>query len=415
MESGSAEPAKEKLSRLAKSKKKKERRRRKILLWTAVIVLACLAAGAFLNIPYINAARRAGDWLGERLFGSPSGETSPPYAFLVDPGGGRELAGKVDFLFILYRDDSPQRTLLGLSLFTYDTEEGRGEFYLLPEELSVFDVEGREIPLREALAGEGGYDLVRSTAENLAGDELDYTVMLGFKQAVTLLQGLGFPPVEVAEDTVLVNPLNGETNYLFAGHRISDADRLLFFLMATDEGGDFSLRRERLGDYLPGAMQAVAAKGGAAVVEALSALPLEEIVRPSAGDREAAAEGLASLVQALADLGEGSLAFRNLPRVEVLNGCGVPDLGRKVADELASKGVRVSDSTGNAKVVVNGEEVNDFSHQTSLILYRSSDEKVAAFADYLSVLLSVGEVKYEPGPGSEVVLVAGRDLASALQ
>ena len=82
-----------------------------------------------------------------------------------------------------------------------------------------------------------------------------------------------------------------------------------------------------------------------------------------------------------------------------------------MGDELTAKGVAVAGTGGNAKTNVDGEEVNDFSHERSSIIYRSQDKRVVAYAEYLAVLLAINEVNYEPGPGPEVVLISGRDRA----
>jgi hypothetical protein len=117
------------------------------------------------------------------------------------------------------------------------------------------------------------------------------------------------------------------------------------------------------------------------------------------------------MIRAIGELPEGKLAVKAVPKVEVVNGCGLPDLGKKVGEKLLSFGVVVSGSTGNAKINVNGEEVNDFSHQTSSLIYRSEDRRVLAYARYLGVLMSIGDVSRVSAPGPEILLIAGRDMA----
>jgi hypothetical protein len=143
----------------------------------------------------------------------------------------------------------------------------------------------------------------------------------------------------------------------------------------------------------------------------LSALGEGYLLDPSTGTPEGDRRYLASMLQSFVSLQESELVIRSVPSVEVLNGCGVPDLGSRVGDRLASLGVPVAGTGGNAKVTVDGEEVNDFSHEVSTIIYRSEDPRVKAFAAYLGVLLSIEDVVSEPGPGSEIILIAGRDLA----
>jgi hypothetical protein len=133
---------------------------------------------------------------------------------------------------------------------------------------------------------------------------------------------------------------------------------------------------------------------------------------PGTGSEARDASYLVSMLQAAVTAAGREIPCRGIPRVDVLNGCGVPDLGRKVGERLADMGVPLGETGKNAKVVVNGEEVNDFSHQESLIICRSADPRALAFARYLGVQLSVKEVREEVGPGAEVVVIAGRDMAS---
>jgi hypothetical protein len=143
----------------------------------------------------------------------------------------------------------------------------------------------------------------------------------------------------------------------------------------------------------------------------LSSLGEDYTLDPAGGSVDEDRSYLASMLKSFSDLEKGELAVRAVPAVEVLNGCGVPDLGKKVGEQLNSLGVPVAGTAGNAKVVVEGEEVNDFTHEVSTIVYRSEDARVEAFARYLGILLSIEDVKFEPGPETEIVIIAGRDLA----
>ena len=408
---------KEKLSRVSRRHRREARKKRRIILALVLAAVAVLAAGAAFDIPYINVVREAGSWLGERFSGSGEKEASEPsHPFLAHPQTGKELGAEAAVLLAVYGtqgDGTKRRTILYLALFTYDAAGGKGEVYLVPETSVAYNADGRMIELRQALEEEGGEDLLRSTVGNMAGADVDYLVLLDFWDAARLLQGLGLPPITLAEETVLVNPLNGETNYLVAGQEVRDADRLLFYLMASDRlemWESFSARLERLREYLPRALGELEAEDVQRLEAVASSLSGDSWLDPGTGSRQGDGRYLASMLQASAELGEG-LAFRAVPQVEVLNGCGVPDLGRRVGDRLASLGVPLAGTGGNAKVTVDGEEVNDFTHEVSSIVYRSRDQRVAAFARYLGVLLSVKDVRLEPGPGPELVLIAGKDMA----
>lgn len=409
---------KEKLSRLNKRHRKEARKKRRVVLIVVLVLGAVLAVGAVMDIPYINVAREAGSWIGERFSGSEEKEEPvPEYLYFTDPQNGKKLEDEVSVLVGIYKtggEEDQQRVILDLALLTYDTGKGMGEVYLIPETSVAYNAAGQQTDLKRALQEEGGEDLLRSTVGNLAGIEVDYLLLMEFWEAMRLVQSLGAPAAVLEDKAVLVNPLNGETNYLVAGQEIRDADRLLFYLLATDKqemSEAFSARLERAREYLPEALFMLKQEDLDSLEEILSPLGEDYLLDPGTASAAEDSSYLASMLQAFAGLEEGELAITAVPAVEVLNGCGIPDLGKKVGDRLTSLGVPVAGTGGNAKVTVEGEEVNDFSHAESTIISRSEDPRVAAFATYLGVLLSIEDIKSEPGPGTEIILIAGKDLA----
>jgi hypothetical protein len=411
--------AKVKPSRVKRRRDVETRRKRRFFVSMALARGMVLALGAALNIPYINVAREAGAKLGE-IFSSSQGEGGAggsSYLFLTHPQSGRRLEGDVSALLALYADGvkgDDARTVLGLALLTYSVASGEGEIYIIPEDSVAYGATGQATDLRRALREEKGEDLLSGTVSNLSGEEVDYLVMVEFWEAVRIFQNMAPPPVVMDEDTVLVNPLNGEANFLARGQEVRDTDRLLMWLLGTDEldrREAYALRGERTRRYLASFREEGGGGTGEPVPEsALAAGEGLEII-PSTSSREGDGRYLASLFQAILELQEQDLAVRSVPRVEVLNGCGLPDLGKRVGERLSALGVPLAGTGGNAKVKVDGEEVNDFTHEESVVIYRSETERVAAYARYLGVLLSVNEVRLEAGPGSEIVLIAGRDLS----
>jgi len=409
---------KEPLSRVSRHQKKSSKKKRRAFLVIVLVIGAVLVVGAAFDIPYINVAREAGSWLGERFSGSDSeAESAPDYLYFTDPETGRDLGGEISTLMGLYRveeGEGEQRVILDLALLTYDTDDGTGEIYMIPETSVAYNAAGEQTDLAHALQEEGGEDLLRSTVSNMAGSEVDYLFLVEFWEAVGLVQGLGMPPVTLAEQTVLVQPLNGETNFLVAGQEMGDPDRILMYLMATDYlemWEAFSMRLERAQEYLPQAAAQLRTASEDDIEEMLSSLQEAYTLDPGSGSAIEERRYLASIIASFSELEDSELAIRAVPAVEVLNGCGVPDLGKKVGERLDSLGVPVASTAGNAKVVVEGEEVNDFTHEVSTIIYRSEDERVEAFARYLGVLLSIEDVRLEPGPEADIVIIAGRDLA----
>lgn len=419
VESGATGAEKEKLSRLNKRHKKEARKKRRLLVVVLLLVVCVLAVGAVLDIPYINAAREAGSWIADRFAsGGEEEKPAPDYLYFTQPRGTGEFEGEVAVLVGLYaseRNGQPSRDILGLALFIYDRESGGGQAYLIPETSVAYDAAGRQTDLSRTLLEEGGKDLLRSTVSNLAGTEVDYLLLLDFWEAVKLVQGLQPPEVFLDEQTVLVNPLNGETDFLVPGVEVGDADRLLLYLLATDEletWPAFGARLKRARAYLPRFLSALGREGAGDLEGQLSQLGDAYQLEPGTGSSPQDARYLASMLRSFAVLDGGDFAVRAVAVVEVLNGCGVPDLGKNVGERLASLGVPVAGTGGNAKITVDGEEINDFSHEVSTIISRSQDPRVEAFARYLGVLLSIEDVISEPGPGPEIILIAGRDMAT---
>jgi len=383
----------------------------------AAAVVAVLAVGAVWDIPYINAARVAVSWLKERARGGQGGDGAPEpqYLFLTHPQTGKVLSGEVSLLVGIYTEDGGGgKTLLSLSLVSYDTEAGGASLFMVPEATVAYNARGDRTELRRVLREEGAEDILRSTVRNMTGASVDYLVLCSFRRAVETLQGLDLPPLTLHEDAAFADPLTGETQRLFAGQEVRDADRLLLYLLATDRADtweSYYARRERAEGYLPAALESLSSRGGYGYAE--ERLRSDDALRmfPAAASPERDALYLASMLQAAMDMGGGFLPCRAVPRVEVQNGCGVPELGKKVGERLASLGVPLAGTGGNAKVSVGGEEVNDFSYQRSVIVCRSAEPRVSAYAAYLGVLLSIGEVRREGGPGPEVVVIAGRDMA----
>lgn len=407
------------------ARRKARRERRKRILRRAgfiLLVLACAAllVGAVLDIPYLNAVREAGGWLRDR-FKSSSHEVGGPagrdYAFLRHPQTGRTLSGEASVLFVIHMGDWERTPLeiMGMALFTLNAGEGEGEIYLIPEETVAYNEAGEKRKLRGILREKKGEEILRSTVENMTGIKVDYMVLCEFWQAVRIVQALEFPPVEMPETIVLVNTLNGETEYLIPGQRIADADRLILYHLATDiteVWEDYYYRKDRLRDYLPTLLEAMA-EPGAALSGLLADWPQGKILRldPGTGNGSGDLAYLVSMLQAIRDLPADKIFCRAVPRVEVLNGCGVPGLGKKVGDRLLSLGVPLSGTGGNAKKVVEGQEVNDFSYQKSVIVCHNADPRVQSYARFVGVLLSVSEVRVEPASGPEVVVIAGQDMA----
>ncbi len=380
----------------------RRRRRRALVALAALALVALLVVGSLLEIPYLDIVRS----LAGRLLGEPGKVTSQArYDFLRYPRAGGEIEGDVDVLFALRHGDE----VLAILLFTCNPQESRKEFLLLPEGIHAYDAEGAELPLRRTLSGKEGRDLLRAAAGSMSGATVEYLVVYDLEGCLAIMDSLVLPPVRLGEDLEVVDPRDGRRR-ISAGQAVRDSDRVLSYLLAGDAADPLAAREERLRSFLGGLLSSLESVGREALEELFATHPPALFYPDPAGGELPAY--LASMVEAACDPSAGEPAVRATPPVEVLNGCGVPQLGAKVAEALARRGIRVSGSAGNAKVTVDGMEFNDFTHEKSLIRYGREERHFSAYAQYLGVLLNVTEVVYDPGVGSRVVLVAGRDAAA---
>ncbi len=392
--------AKNRVSRLKRARIRK-RRRRVAVLAALLAAVSLLSVGYLLEVPPLNMLRE----LEARVKGGKDDkDTHLRYAFLRLPRSGGQIEGDADALFALKNGDE----VLALLLFTYDPSEGRKELLLLPEGIHAHNAQGIEVPLRKALVESEGRDLLRAAAESLSGASIEYLVVYDLEELVALVDRITMPPTRAKANMELVDPRGGR-HMVSAGQVLRDSDRIISYLLAGDEPDPLGGREGRLRGYLDELLSHLKGLDEDLLRSAFDEHP------PSLFHPDPAEElpvYLTSMAKAAADPGAGEVALRATPRVEVLNGCGVPQLGARVAEMLMRKGIRVSGSTGNAKVVVEGVEYNDFTHEKSLIRYGREERRFSSYAQYLGVLLNVTEVVYDPSVGDGVVLVAGRDAAS---
>ncbi len=400
---------KEKLSRVSRSQKKQAKKKRRFILLIILLVVVVLGAGAAFNLPYINVARRGGKWLADKISGSSENqENKSQYLFLTQPQSGKILTGIVSSLVAVYMGNGQDRTILGMALLSYDADLKEGLIYILSEGATAYNASGQKIELSQAIKNEGGLDLLRNTAGNIAGLNIDYVVLLGFDGAEQMVQELALPPLLLSDKIVVDNPTNGDLSHLSGGQEIGDADRIVSYLLSYDSNSKREARLERAKAYFPNALDGLQGKTLDQLAEGLSGLGAEMSLNPAAKTPGEDQKYFASMIEALS---AAPLTIKAVPRVEVLNGCGIPDLGRKVGDQLTSLGVLVGGTGGNAKITVDGQEYNDFSHQKSSIIYRRDDPQVKAYAEYLGVLVSIDDITYDSNPGPDLVIIAGKDKA----
>lgn len=100
---------------------------------------------------------------------------------------------------------------------------------------------------------------------------------------------------------------------------------------------------------------------------------------------------------------ESSKSSKRL-RLELLNGCGVPGIGQKVASKL---------SMGKFSLVNDGNADN-FDHPETVIIVYGNDKGIAAAAETIRNALEVGRVQAQPPTQdiSDITVIIGKDFAS---
>ncbi len=305
-------------------------------------------------------------------FGSSSDDQS--LSFLVNPAGKQAIeAPAINILVLTYEDRDPSQPITDILVASYGLQVSGAEFYDLPGALIAHTSDGKAIKLSEALKYNGGKtSLATSEVQRLLGEQVHYTLLVKETDIPVIDESLGIP-------------VRGEDEYW------SD-------YLATALG---SLRGLKTKDLTDRATQA------AGYFQRSSSF--------SSTDEQTTY--VADMVRGFAPIPAAQLAYRDVPGVEILNGCGVPGIGGQAQARLEAYGFPVKDSGRNAKKMVNGEEVNDFSYSSSVIYYHAADARVETYARWLQAALDVKTLELREdevlGEGT-VTLIVGNDLVGKL-
>lgn len=392
--------------------KKKGISRKRLIIALGLLLLASFLS-LFLIFDWMSFREdvvTAAGWVSKKVSGlwSRDGEArqGADTIFFFNPDTGKEYEGEEVNTLIALVDE---KGLIHLLLYvSYSRGDGITTFYWLPEEMVGKASGGRDLRFSEPLlsAARGISDL-RYMVESLTGGDLHYLLFIDLNDFLKLAEVLEFPDVVVREEMEVYNPVTGARDKFLSGQELRGRDRVLAYLLAEQDPEEYWRRVDRGETYLEELFSTISARGQGWIEEKLTREGDRWSLIPSPRGAEERAHYLAALILSWA---RSDRRYLRVPNIEILNGCGLPGAGYRFKDRLEARGLLVVEAGKNAKSVINGQEQNDFSHQTSIILYRDHDRLVEAFAMYLALIFNIPEVRYEEGPPENLSVIVGSDL-----
>lgn len=395
-----------------------ERKKKKRVRQTVGTVAAVLAAAAAIG----------GTGVLVRNVVDPEEKVAVPVG---QPAPAPELGGTT-LLFGTKESSDQGRGAIWMTLVTYDPESEKASVVYVPPHTAV-EVPGRGLQGVGEAYGSGGVPLLLVSAENLLGIKIDRYLELSDKDALVLFEKLEPLTVDVpAEVRVPVGKDEARLIFVEGPQELTPPLLVKLLYIVGIDGDDVELGGRHLAfwqqflevhepDEVAAAIQGASAALGesdasakelAEFFAAVAALPPEDVrlsalpVRPiSAGESELYAtdgEELAAFVEDTIGVDPDA---PDEVRIQLLNGNGVPGLGREVADLLVGEGFRV---------ILGGNARRLNYRKTLIISYDSSDEAIAT-AERARDLLGVGEVQVSAQQQGivDLTIVVGKDFLRA--
>jgi anionic cell wall polymer biosynthesis LytR-Cps2A-Psr (LCP) family protein len=319
-----------------------------------------------------------------------------------------------------------------MNLITVDPREDRGSIIYIPAHTAA-EVPGRGLMALGDAYRSGGIPLLLVSAENFLGVPIDRYVELSDKDARVLFEATGPLTIDVPQE-IRIPLRNSQTRIVMASgpQELGPQSLVKFLYLRGESQDDIDLASRHLAFWVslldamddPKDLARAVTSAGAALSESdatteqharffqgLAALPRADVtittlpVTPSStGDSELYGTDADELSQFLAEV-VGAKAAQDQIRVQLLNGNGVPGIGKDVAEELVGQGFRIILS-GNA------QRLNY--RKTLIIAYDSSAEGLA-LAERAKELLGVGEVQVSQQSQGivDLTIVVGKDYLRA--
>ena len=347
------------------------------------------------------------------------------------PAPAADLGGTT-LLFGTKEGSDRGRGAIWMTLISYDPESEEASVVYIPPHTAV-EVPGRGLQGVGEAYGSGGVPLLLVSAENLLGIKIDRYLELSDKDALVLFEQLEPLTVDVpAEVRVPVGKDEARLIFVEGPQELTPPLLVKLLYIVGIDGDDVELGGRHLAFWQqllevhdPEEVATAVERAGAALGEsdasskelaeflsAVAGLPSEDVrlsalpVRPiSAGDSELYAtdgEELAAFVEEAIGIDPDAPAE---VRVQLLNGNGVPGLGREVADLLVGEGFRV----------ILGGNAQRLNYRRTLVISYDSSEEAIATAERARDLLGVGEVQVSAQQQGivDLTIVVGKDFLRA--
>lgn len=426
-------------TRKRQSQKKKKKTLWKVLVGVAVLIVIFVILGAAVRIyPFDRAWDKTADgfeWLGRHIksvWPWKSAATVKPEQFLPE---GKKTG---NYLVAITKQINGQTWLSNLVLLSYDSKTGSASIIYFPNDLLV-SIPGAGMDSLSNLVelSEGHITLALVTVENLLGVEIDRYILgsdrdlsiagakMGDKYTIDVPAKVSFedPSLEVKVDLqpgkqdLEGKQLIAYLTYSQPGDELDlikrDQEFVPLFLKRSASGSfygsipDFTKKYANLFDTdasnaeLSGLWQTMAKLKGSKLAQVT--IPVSEFRLEKTVVHRVNQDKLGEFVNKYVK-SESSDNTSSRLKVEILNGCGVPGIGEKVASQLNLDKYQIVNS-GNA---------DNFDYPETLIIVYSEDSKVVAAAEDIKNALEVGKLQSHPANQniSDVTIIAGKDFAN---
>ena len=428
--------------RTQKRMSKKKEKRRRALRWLIIpvaIILVFIIVGAFARVsPVSKWWDKTADgfqWVGRKIKTAwPwKGTTAlKPEKFIPE---GKKTA---NYLLAFTKQLNGSTQLTTLVLASYDSRDGSGALIYFPNDMLVnLPGVGQDLVSNAVELDEERISMSIVMVENTLGVQVDRYIM-GSDRDLSIVFGeiqkeytVDVPGKESFRDPSLNVSLN-----LDAGKQELDPRELASYLTYSEQGKSIDLIKRQSG-FVPSFLEKSRTP---AMFNGIDDFMEKE---SNLFDSDASSTEMAGLWQAFALLKDGKLQQGTVPvkrfryektvvytidydklpafvkkyvktdyrkptgsrtRVEILNGNGVPGIGKKVASQLNLQKFQV----------VNSANADNFDHPETVIIIYANDEDTVAAAEEIKNELEVGRI--EPRPKNQdvadITVIVGKDYAS---
>jgi polyisoprenyl-teichoic acid--peptidoglycan teichoic acid transferase len=434
---GSDELSEESTARVGyRTQRRQAHQKKKSNLWVWVVaalivmMVAFVLLGAVVKVKPIDKAwNNSFGWLGHQVKSAWPFKSTKKVAAADFLPKGKKTA---DYLIALTKQAGGETYLSTVVLASYDSRTKTGSLIFFPNDLLVAAPGLGSDELSNMVQLDGGrVDSTKVTVENLLGTRVDRYILASDRDLRIILSQLGDkftvdvparisykdPSLNVAIDlkpgkqTLDATKMASYLTYGAEGKSLDLAKRqaeiapALIGMMASTNTKEFVKKNANLFDTnatnaeLEGALKAFdAIKGGLSSV----VLPVKEFKYEKTVVNRADQTAIPAFVEKYVKSANPDAPKRL--KVEILNGCGVPGIGEKVADSIDLSKFQVVNS-GNAE---------SFDHpETQIIVYNNSKSTLAA-ANTLRNELEVGAVVQQTQGQdlTDITIIVGRDYAS---